>query len=98
MGYYPQESLYKPYKYHGFILLGVHGTPNCPLKVDIPKSTSFARSDELSTKQRSDASPVASVPEPCPGPDTEWVYGVFTYNIYIFTYSTRVSMEVIVTT
>ena len=28
MGYYPQESLYKPYKYHGYTvmgtLLGVH--------------------------------------------------------------------------
>ena len=29
MGYYPQESLYKPYKYHGYT---VRGTPNCPLK------------------------------------------------------------------
>ena len=29
MGYYPQESLYKPYKYHGYT---VGGTPNCPLK------------------------------------------------------------------
>ena len=28
MGYYPQESLYKPYKYHGYT---VRGTPNCPL-------------------------------------------------------------------
>ena len=28
MGYYPQESLYKPYKYHGYT---VWGTPNCPL-------------------------------------------------------------------
>ena len=28
-GYYPQESLYKPYKYHGYT---VRGTPNCPLK------------------------------------------------------------------
>ncbi len=27
-GYYPQESLYKPYKYHGYT---VRGTPNCPL-------------------------------------------------------------------
>ena len=26
--YYPQESLYKPYKYHGYT---VRGTPNCPL-------------------------------------------------------------------
>ena len=30
MGYYPQESLYKPYKYHGYT---VRGTPNCPLTV-----------------------------------------------------------------
>ena len=30
MGYYPQESLYKPYKYHGYT---VRGTPNCPLKL-----------------------------------------------------------------
>ncbi len=30
MGYYPQESLYKPYKYHGYT---VRGTPNCPLIV-----------------------------------------------------------------
>ena len=29
MGYYPQESLYKPYKYHGYTY--VRGTPNCPL-------------------------------------------------------------------
>ena len=29
MGYYPQESLYKPYKYHGYT---VRGTPNCPLR------------------------------------------------------------------
>ena len=28
MGYYPQESLYKPYKYDGYT---VRGTPNCPL-------------------------------------------------------------------
>ena len=28
MVYYPQESLYKPYKYHGYT---VRGTPNCPL-------------------------------------------------------------------
>ena len=28
MGYYPQESLYKPYKYHGYT---VRGTSNCPL-------------------------------------------------------------------
>ncbi len=28
MGYYPQESLYKPYKYHVYT---VRGTPNCPL-------------------------------------------------------------------
>ena len=28
MGYYPQESLYMPYKYHGYT---VRGTPNCPL-------------------------------------------------------------------
>ena len=28
MGYYPQESLYKHYKYHGYT---VRGTPNCPL-------------------------------------------------------------------
>ena len=28
MGYYPQESLYKPYKYHGYT---VRGTPNCAL-------------------------------------------------------------------
>ena len=28
MAYYPQESLYKPYKYHGYT---VRGTPNCPL-------------------------------------------------------------------
>ena len=28
MGYYPQESLYKPYKYHGYT---VRGTPHCPL-------------------------------------------------------------------
>ncbi len=28
MGYYPQESLYKPYMYHGYT---VRGTPNCPL-------------------------------------------------------------------
>ena len=28
MGYYPQESLSKPYKYHGYT---VRGTPNCPL-------------------------------------------------------------------
>ena len=28
MGYYPEESLYKPYKYHGYT---VRGTPNCPL-------------------------------------------------------------------
>ena len=28
MGYYPQESLYKPSKYHGYT---VRGTPNCPL-------------------------------------------------------------------
>ena len=26
--YCPQESLYKPYKYHGYT---VRGTPNCPL-------------------------------------------------------------------
>ena len=31
MGYYPQESLYKPYKYHGYT---VRGTPNCPLIQD----------------------------------------------------------------
>ena len=31
MGYYPQESLYKPYKYHGYT---VRGTPNCPLITD----------------------------------------------------------------
>ena len=30
MGYYPQESLYKPYKYHGYT---VRGTPNCPLNI-----------------------------------------------------------------
>ena len=30
MGYYPQESLYKPYKYHGYT---VRGTPNCPLMI-----------------------------------------------------------------
>ena len=30
MGYYPQESLYKPYKYHGYT---VRGTPNCPLSI-----------------------------------------------------------------
>ena len=30
MGYYPQESLYKPYKYHGYT---VRGTPNCPFQV-----------------------------------------------------------------
>ena len=42
MGYYPQESLYKPYKYHGYT---VRGTPNCPLKqvklqflLNLPKS------------------------------------------------------------
>ena len=28
ISYYPQESLYKPYKYHGYT---VRGTPNCPL-------------------------------------------------------------------
>ena len=28
MGYYPQESLYNSYKYHGYT---VRGTPNCPL-------------------------------------------------------------------
>ena len=28
MGYYPQESLYKPYKYHGYT---VRGTPICQL-------------------------------------------------------------------
>ena len=28
MGYYPQESLYKPYKYHGYTVRGTH---NCPL-------------------------------------------------------------------
>ena len=35
MGYYPQESLYKPYKYHGYT---VRGTLNCPLisTMDIP--------------------------------------------------------------
>ena len=32
MGYYPQESLYKPYKYHGYT---VRGTPNCPLNTNI---------------------------------------------------------------
>ena len=32
MGYYPQESLYKPYKYHGYT---VRGTPNCPLRFGI---------------------------------------------------------------
>ena len=31
MGYYSQESLYKPYKYHGYT--NVRGTPNCPLKM-----------------------------------------------------------------
>ena len=31
MGYYPQESLYKPYKDHGYT---VRGTPNCPLKLN----------------------------------------------------------------
>ena len=31
MGYYPQESLYKPYKYHGYT---VRGPPNCPLKTE----------------------------------------------------------------
>ena len=30
MGYYHQESLYKPYKYHGYT---VRGTPHCPLTV-----------------------------------------------------------------
>ena len=34
MGYYPQESLYKPYKYHGYT---VRGTPNCPLIIFLPK-------------------------------------------------------------
>ena len=29
MVYNPQESLYKPYKYHGYT---VRGTPNCPLR------------------------------------------------------------------
>ena len=33
MVYYPQESLYKPYKYHGYT---VRGTPNCPL-IEGPK-------------------------------------------------------------
>ena len=32
MVYYPQESLYKPYKYHGYT---VRGTPNCPLIITI---------------------------------------------------------------
>ena len=35
MGYYPQESLYKPYKYHGYT---VRGTPNCPL-IKLPASS-----------------------------------------------------------
>ena len=30
MGYYPQESLYKPYKYHGYTVRGTH---NCPFYV-----------------------------------------------------------------
>ena len=35
MGYYPQESLYKPYKYHGYT---VRGTLNCPLNIGLQDS------------------------------------------------------------
>ena len=40
MGYYPQESLYKPYKYHGYT---VRGTSNCPLIIQhTPKKREFS--------------------------------------------------------
>ncbi len=38
MGYYPQESLYKPYKNHGYT---VRGTPNCPLITSKRVKSSF---------------------------------------------------------
>ena len=52
MGYYPQESLYKPYKYHGYT---VRGTPNCPL-IDIHPGK--LPNDWLENKTIEDVSPI----------------------------------------
>ena len=54
MGYYPQESLYKPYKYHGY---AVRGTPNCPLNYVSFREGSWCVQPDESIVNRFESSP-----------------------------------------
>ena len=92
MGYYPQESLYKPYKYHGYT---VRGTPNCPL-IDTSQLDSECNASILTDNRKNMNIPTTifceSISKWCKPPTTSIGGPPKSKSIYIYLNHSKLSL------